>query len=118
MSSTSSMITCQICADDYDSKFIKTCSHCSEKACINCIKTYTINLQNTQKNCMFCSTKFNRIDLIKLFGSTFIDSTYYKNHIKELLFKEKGANSLFINEFAPLLVSACLLISCRYFVER
>ena len=89
MSLTSSMFTCQICADDYVSKSIKTCSYCSEQACNNCIKTYTMNLQNTQKNCMFCNKKFNRIDLIKLFGSTFIDSTDYKNHIKDLLFKEE-----------------------------
>lgn len=83
------MITCQICAEDYDSKSIKNCSYCLEQACNNCIKTYTINLQNTQKNCMFCNTKFNRIDLINLFGPTFIDSPDYKNHIKELLFKEE-----------------------------
>ncbi len=89
MSLTSSMITCQICAEDYVSKSIKNCSYCLEQACNNCIKTYTMNLQNTQKNCMFCSTKFNRINLIELFGSTFIDSTDYKNHIKELLFKEE-----------------------------
>ena len=88
MSLTSSMITCQICAEDYHSKSIKNCSYCLEQACNNCIKTYTMNLQNTQKNCMFCSTKFNRINLIELFGSTFIDSTDYKNHIKELLLKK------------------------------
>jgi len=81
--------TCNICANELQSCNIKECPFCLEKACINCIKHYTLDTKSTEKKCMFCSRVFTRAILVKLLGKTYIEGKIFKDQIKELLFQEE-----------------------------
>jgi hypothetical protein len=81
--------TCNICANELESCNIKECPFCLEKACINCIKHYTLDTKSTEKKCMFCTRVFTRAILVKLLGNAYIEGKIFKDQIKELLFQEE-----------------------------
>ena len=81
--------TCNICANELESCNIKECPFCLEKACINCIKHYTLDTKSTEKKCMFCTRVFTRAILVKLLGNPYIEGKIFKDQIKELLFQEE-----------------------------
>jgi len=80
--------TCNICVEDVDITFIKKCPYCDFDCCINCHKKYLLDTKKTEKSCMSCKKVFTRSILINIFGVKYIEDIY-KNHIKELLFKEE-----------------------------
>ena len=81
--------TCNICANELLSCYIKECPFCLEKACINCIKHYTLDTKSTEKKCMFCTRVFTRASLVKLLGKAYIEGKIFKDQIKDLLFQEE-----------------------------
>lgn len=81
--------TCNICIEDFNENEIKSCPYCEYEACINCIKKYSIeSIKHTDKKCMNCKKKFTRHTLVNFFGKTYVNGLY-KDHIKDLLFKEE-----------------------------
>ncbi len=93
---------CNICVESINKEKICKCPFCLYECCTDCLKKYTIENQlKTEKTCMNCHRKFNRTILINLFGKNYIDNLY-KNHIKELLFKEE---KILIPKILPIITN-------------
>lgn len=82
-------MSCQICTETFNksANSIVTCSHCSENACKNCVRTYLLNFDD-EAQCMFCKTPQDMIFLASNLNKTWVHSTYKKHREKILLDKQ------------------------------
>jgi len=80
---------CNICANNVSNFELKNCPNCKELACLKCIKKYILDTNSTDKKCMYCGFIFSRYVLTNILNKSFINGNIFKNHIKELLFKEE-----------------------------
>lgn len=82
-------MSCQICTETFNksTNSIVTCSHCSEEACKNCVRTYLLN-HDDEAQCMFCKNSQDIIFLASSLNKTWVHSTYKKHREKVLLDKQ------------------------------
>ena len=82
-------MSCQICTETFNksTNSIVICSHCSDEACKNCVRTYLIGLDD-EAQCMFCKNPQDMIFLASSLNKTWVHSTYKKHREKVLLDKQ------------------------------
>lgn len=82
-------MSCQICTETFNksANSIVICSHCSEEACKNCVRTYLLGLDD-EAQCMFCKNPQDLIFLASNLNKTWVYSTYKKHKEKVLLDKQ------------------------------
>ena len=87
---TQNVPTCNICVEKINQTTRKTieCPRCSFTCCKACAKTYITDSEHYLQ-CMNCKETWERIELLKMFGKSFM-STTYRDVRREMLYERES----------------------------